>query len=118
MSLSKNKKGFRKIVIDNKEFNWRFKSMIQVCPSFCKDNRLFIDFAWFDHWLYVNGKQKPADYSPEVVTPAFVREAIEFAIQNHWNIENKTGRLNLLYQDKQFKILSDENSKSRLLETR
>jgi hypothetical protein len=111
MSLPTNKRGFRKIVIDGKEFNWRFKSMIQVCPAFCRDNKLCIDFGWFDHWLYVNGKEKPTDYDPEVVTPAFVREAIEFALKHHWNIEKKTGGINLLYRDKQFKIVSaDEDN--------
>jgi hypothetical protein len=110
MSLPTNKRGFRKIVIDDKEFNWRFKSMIEVRPAFCEDNELFIDFEWFNHWLYVNGTEKPADYDPEVVTPTFVREAIEFALKHHWNIEKKTGGINLLYRDKRFKIVSDEDN--------
>jgi hypothetical protein len=103
MSLPQKKRGFRKIVVDGKEFNWRFKSQIEVCPATYKSNKLLVDFGWFDSWLYLNVKHNaPPDYDPEVVTPAFIRKVIAFALAHKWGTEEKTGITKVRYRDGQF----------------
>lgn len=87
MALPQKKRGFRKIVIDEKVFNWRFNSQLEICPAAYKDNKVIVDFGWFDSWLYVNDKSGiPSKYDPKIVTPSFVRKAIEFALVHDWDI--------------------------------
>jgi hypothetical protein len=64
MSLPQKQKGFRKIVIDGKEF-----------------------------------------YDPRIVTPSFVRKAIEFALRHNWDIAANTGITTVAYRDNQFNIV-------------
>jgi hypothetical protein len=45
MALPQKKRGFRKIIIDDKVFNWRFNSQIEVYPATCKDNKVIVDFG-------------------------------------------------------------------------
>jgi len=105
MATPKKKQGFRKIVVKNINFNWKFSGGIDVRPEINKNNKLFIDYGWFDEWLYVNDKEnKPPDYKPQVVTPNFVRQSIEFALENGWNIENKTGILEIEYKADNYKL--------------
>lgn len=100
MSLPQKKRGFRKIVVDGREFSWRFKRKIQICPASNKDNKLVVDFGWYDGWLYLNDRANtPPDYEPKVVTPEFVRKAIEFALAQGWDVEAKPGITNLIYWD-------------------
>ena len=106
MSLPQKKRGFRKIVIDGKEFNWRFISQIEVCPASYKANKLIVDFGWFDSLLYMNDKlTSPPDYDPKIVTPSFIRKAIEFALRHNWDITGKTGVTKVIYRDNQFNIV-------------
>ena len=90
MAKPKKKQGFRKIVVMEITFNWKFSRGIDVRPDLNKNNQLFIDYGWYDEWLYVNGKEnKPPDYEPQIVTPNFVRKSIEFAIKTGWKTESK-----------------------------
>lgn len=85
---------------------WKFEGIIIIILEDNKNIRLEIDIGWFDKWLYVkepNGK--PADFSPEKVTPAFVKSAILFALKAGWN----NGRLQLTYQSRDFQVLNDYN---------
>jgi len=103
MATSK-KKGFRKITVRNYKFNWKFCSGIDIRPEHNKDNRLFIDYGWYDDWLYVNDKEnKPPEYKPKIVTPKFVSNSIEFALKNGWNIEMKTGKLEIKFKNGTYK---------------
>jgi hypothetical protein len=106
MALPQKKRGFRKIVIDDKAFNWRFNSQLEVCPAACKDNKVIVDFGWFDSWLYVNDKSGiPPKYDPKIVTPSFVRKAIEFALVHDWDITASIGVTKVIYRDTQFSIV-------------
>jgi hypothetical protein len=106
VSLPKKKRGFRKIVIDGNLFNWRFNFQIEVCPVTCKDNRLIVDFGWYDSWLYLNDKLSiPPEYDPKVVTPSFVRKAVEFALVHKWDITANTGVTKVIYKDNHFNIV-------------
>jgi hypothetical protein len=85
MTLPKNKRGFRKITIDGRNFYWKLDHVIDVRPESKQQNKLTIDFGWFDTWLYMNDKEnRPPDFAPRNVTPAFVRLAIQFALKHEW----------------------------------
>ena len=106
MSLPQKKRGFRKIVLDGKVFNWRFNAQIEVCPASCKANRLIVDFGWVDPFLYMNEPLPSApDHDPKIVTPAFIRKAIEFALRHNWDITEKTLLTKVIYRENQFNIV-------------
>jgi len=107
MALPQKKRGFRKIVINDKAFNWRMNyisSLVEVRPAFNKDNKLSIDFGWWSRWLYINDAKsiRPPAYEPEVITPGFVKKAIEFALSQNWNIDGKPGIIKIQYKNSQF----------------
>jgi len=106
MSIPQKQRGFRKIVVDGKAFSWRLNARIEVCPASCKGNKLVVDFGWFDPFLYMNDKSAaPPDYDPRIVTPSFVRKAIEFALSHNWDIAAKTGITKVSYRDNQFNLV-------------
>ncbi len=107
MSIAEKKRGFRKIVVENKAFNWRFTSLVDIRPEGLKGNKLLVDFGWFDEWLYANDREnRPPDFEPKVITAQFVKKAIEFALLNDWNIESDNLVLNLKFHDGEFQILT------------
>lgn len=103
--MSLRKRGFRKIVVDGKEFSWRFNSQLEICPASNKANKLLVDFGWFDPFLYLNDKiATPSDYDPRIVTPAFVRKVIEFALSHNWDKEGKIEVTKIRYRNNQFDV--------------
>ncbi len=111
MSLPNKKRGFRSLIIDESQFNWRFIGVIDVRPKANKNNMLIVDFGWYDVWLYVNDKEKPPDWEPNVVTPQFVREAILAGIRLGWNPDNLSGTFNLKYRNHKFTTENNETEK-------
>ncbi len=108
MATPKKKQGFRKIVVKNISFNWKFSGGIDIRPDLNKNNQLFIDYGWYDDWLYVEDKKnKPPDYEPKIVTPSFIRTSIEFALKNGWNTENRTGKFEINYKEGKYYIKSN-----------
>lgn len=94
---------FRKIIIHEKTYKWRFNEIIQICPEGLYNNKLSIDFGYFDSWLYMNDRDnKPEAYEPKTVTPAFVKMCIETALQMGWNSNAKQGNFQLKYRNQQF----------------
>lgn len=90
MGLPKKKRGFRTIQVNKQYFNWRFAGLIEVRPALQKNNKLVLDFGWFEEWLYVNDREnQPPAYAPRVITPAFVQQLIDFALQNGWDTGRK-----------------------------
>jgi hypothetical protein len=109
MGLPKKKRGFRIITIDSKKFNWRFAGEIDIRPEQQKDNRLLIDFGWFDEWLYVDNKaSRPPDYEIKIVTPEFVRRAVLYALENNWDITKNRQTLKMVYRNGQFGTLNGQ----------
>jgi len=107
MSLPGKKRGFRKIVIDGKEFSWRFNSQIEINPSASKANKLLVDFGWLDPFLSVNNKSaSPPENNPARATPSLTKQAIEFALKNNWDVTKRTGVMKIVYMDSLF-ILSN-----------
>ncbi len=83
-----SKKGFRKIVVAEREFYWKFNQKVLVISEE-KKNSLVVDFGWYDDWLYLGeGENKPTDFEPKAATPRFVSESIMFALTQGWNEEN------------------------------
>ena len=82
MAVAKKKRGFRKIIVDNKVFTWNFPvdNAISIRPLRHKDNRLIVNFEWLDAWLHINDyTKKELNYVSKIVTPSFVKECILFA---------------------------------------
>jgi hypothetical protein len=103
--ISKKKNGFRKIIIEDKIYNWRFENIIQIRPSENRNNKLEIDFGWFDNWLFINDKENESEnYEPKIVTPSFIKKSIENAIKLGWNIEDKNLLFKIKYRHQIFTI--------------
>lgn len=100
MALPGKKRGFRKITVNGKAFNWRFDAKIDIRPADKKNNKLLVDFGWYDVLLYPNNStDKPEDFQPKVVTPAFVHQSILFAIENGWDTSKDSGIFALRFKD-------------------
>lgn len=94
---------FRKIVVNEMDFNWLFHNIIKIRPDNQRQNNLEINFGYYDSWLYVNDKEnEPADYEPQVIKPAFIRKCIEEAIKLGWNTDLKSGLFKVKYRNKTF----------------
>lgn len=106
MALPQKKRGFRKIIINGETFNWRLDSQIEICPASFKDNKLFVDFGWFDPWLSINDKSNiQGRQKLSIITPGFIRKVIEFSLLHNWDITRKTGITKVQYRDNQFNIV-------------
>lgn len=107
--ISKKKNGFRKITIENHIYNWRFNGIVEIRSNENKNNKVEIDFGWFDNWLYLNDPEnKPENYEPKIVTPNFIKKSIENAIKLGWKIEESNILLKIKYQNKIFTIESNK----------
>ncbi|SIT30099.1 hypothetical protein SAMN05421788_109127 [Filimonas lacunae] len=106
MALPKKLRGFRKVMVEGKCFYWRFASVIDIRPAMQKQNRLSVDFGWYDTWLYINDDpaHRPPPFVPLVVSPGVVKQAILFALSNRWNTDKKNGLIQLTYKNQQFFI--------------
>ncbi len=107
MTLPRKKKGFRKITINGINFNWRLDylaNIIDIRSGFNKNNKLIVDFGWFDIWLYVNDRNRPEAFEPEIVIPAFIKRAIQLALENNWDFNCKIGIMKLKYRENIFTI--------------
>ena len=98
MTVPRNK-GYRRIVVADRSFKWRFSDRVVVVPEGLSGRQVLeVDFGWFDTWLHVKDPARaPPPFSPKVASPAFVASAIEFALQNGWNTDVRGGRFKLKY---------------------
>jgi hypothetical protein len=93
-------KRFRRIVVRDVSFSWRFRpgpydSVLVVVGPGASGCRLVVTLrGWKDPWLSLSGFQivdgkmqlySSARNAPAVVAPAFVRVAIEHALDAGWN---------------------------------
>ena len=98
MALSKH--GLRKIIVDEREFFWKFNEKIFVTSNETKNCLLVVDFGWYDVWLYVNDKEnRPPDFEPKNVTPKFVSDSILFGITEGW----EKGKMEIEYRNGNYK---------------
>nr|WP_294939413.1 hypothetical protein [uncultured Flavobacterium sp.] len=103
--IPKKKSGFRKIEIDGVAYHWRFSEIIQIRPLENPYNNLEVAFGYFDPWLYSNDKENtPADFEPKIITPGFIKSAIQNAIQLGWDNNVQRGNLKLNYANGTFTV--------------
>lgn len=108
MTKPNKKRGFRQIVVENHKFNWRFNGKIDVRTEIHKENRLIVDFGWFDELLYINDrKNRPPEFEPKTVTPEFVKQAIEFALKNKWDVNSKVINFAIKYSEGKFRVVKN-----------
>ena len=95
-----SKKGLRKIIVDNREFYWKFNEKIFVTSEEINNCLLIVDFGWYDVWLYVNDKEnRPPDFEPKSVTSKFVSESITYALTQGWN----DGKMEIEFRNRDYK---------------
>ena len=98
MTLPKKRKGFRLINVEEQSYCWRFNRTIDIRPQNHQNNKLIIDFGWYDTLLYLNDHENTAEtFEPKIITPNFVRKSILAAIKLGWKTHNKIGKLELKY---------------------
>ncbi len=91
-----SKKGLRKVVVDEKEYLWKFEGNIKIFSIEDPKNHLVVDFGWYDVWGFANDPEnRPPDFEPKIVTPKFITHSIHFALENGW----KNGRLEMEFRD-------------------
>lgn len=96
-----SKKRLRPIVVDSHKFYWKFTEKVFVFNEADKNSLLVVDFGYYDVWLYINDKENcPPDFEPKVVTPKFVSQCIQFALQAGWT----TGKMELEYKNETYRI--------------
>jgi len=99
------KRGLRRITVNDVVYRWRFsggelEGAISIYGPNSGGKVLVIKSKeWFDLWLsYPFALSK----APEIVTPAIVRRAIEFALENGWDISARGGALTFWFFDAEF----------------
>lgn len=93
-------RGFRRIVVRDVSFSWRFRpgphdsTLVVVGPGASGCRLVVTLHGWKDPWLSLSGFQivdgvmqlySSARNQPAVVAPAFVRAAIEHALDQGWD---------------------------------
>ena len=85
MARPTKKREFRRIVVDDSPFQWCFDGVLTVYADSNTSRRgqkLIIDWGWVD-WCEPE-YQNTRPFDPHVVTPAFVRSAIQYALTAGW----------------------------------
>ncbi|MDJ1497159.1 hypothetical protein QNI19_29745 [Cytophagaceae bacterium DM2B3-1] len=103
------KKGLRFIHVENEKYYWTCKTevvphtiRITIGKVLNRNQVLLIEAYHNDFWLYINDKGLPEN-EIDIVTPAFVRQAIKFGIAYGWS-SSSSHQLQLLYKDQNFSV--------------
>lgn len=102
-------KGIRKINIDGREFYWtvsypkQSSNYLQVNIGLLESpgTRVCIKTDMVDFWLLLGSKPPAETADPVIITPKFIREAIEFVIVNKHDLSRKK-KLVMYYMKSQF----------------
>ncbi len=110
MARPKKRQGWSTIEVDGVIyswcFNWRGNSVLQIeAENVPGARRLVVDWGWKD-WSEPLLPGETEGNEPAIVTPKFVREAIQNAIRLGWQPEEKGLRFFIEYKDSSFKIVS------------
>ena len=90
MPRPKKKRDYRKIVVDDRAFQWRFnygkqEGLLEVLAdrdSSRRGQRLIVEWAWIDWFNEENRVETTCE--PRVVSPGFVAAAIRNALKLGW----------------------------------
>ncbi len=105
MARPRKQRGFRSITVDDLNYSWRLNQLsglveINIADSY--NQRLEVDFGWYDRWLYLGCAERPPDYEPQVITSGFVEQAIRSGLQQGWAPHAKGGTFRIRYRNECF----------------
>lgn len=107
MALPK-KHGLRQLLVGPAGYYWKLRNerngeMTITIGEVANPNcRLTVHTNWYDPWLML-GDRTEQRWTTGIITPALVRQAIDYALSHHWGEEGKRN-LVLNYQDEMFSI--------------
>lgn len=110
MSYPKKAKGWRKLILDNRQFRWNFATkakngLLKLQGSTSSGQQVIITLSeWQDTWLSI-GQSNASPNEPKVVTSKFASHAIEFALQNGWKPNESGATINFEYKDGNFVLI-------------
>lgn len=101
MTRPNTPKGYRKLVVREQSFRWRFfplakDSELVVLGDPRPPARLVVVLlGWSDPWLSFGDVGPPEPVGPALIGPAFARSAVEWALDAGWRLDarGKTTRL-------------------------
>jgi hypothetical protein len=100
MAMPKKRRGWRTIHIDGHEYHWRFDGTLDVLAT-PQGQRLRV---WWPQ-----AEERPflvtAPSEPFVITPAFVRQTVLFALHSNWNPSLKGGIFAVEYKHPDFSVI-------------
>lgn len=102
------KRGLRQITVDDVIYRWRFagsemKGTLTIYGPNSSDRVLVVNsYEWFDLWMSYPFALRQA---PEDVTPAIVRRAIEFGLNNGWVPSARGETLTFWYFNSEFQSI-------------
>ena len=103
---------FRRITIDGVVYRWQFsggemQGVISIYGPLSSGRNLKIRSQdWFDMWLSYPFHRWRASH---IVTPALVRQAIEFALSRGWEPNSRGKPFILEYGAGEFRFIEQEN---------
>lgn len=116
MALPK-KGGVRKISVGATKYYWTWRTdyasktiRIRVGEAQNQNKFLLIEACHVDVWLKF-GEPETTPNEIGIITPGFVRQAIDFALSNAWD-EGSNQRLHLVYHNKDFQVKEKKSSQS------
>lgn len=115
MNLPKNRRGFRSIVVDSINYDWRFDNYNCAEESTCyvdirlttkPRSKLLIDIDWEDPWLNMRENYHHHHLAPcsSPISPKFVANAIKASVNLGWQATENYGEFHVKYQGGEFSI--------------
>jgi hypothetical protein len=124
MARPAKKRGFRPIKVANRSYRWKLtpgvsESLIHVTGAERKYPHLIVHLPdWRDPWHNLTGFHQEgtslilhtsAHNDPSIITPAFVRAAILYAISNGWDTDSATAKpMQIRYSNGGFSAESEQ----------
>ena len=115
MTIPKNRRGFRSIVVDSINYDWRFYTYNCSNESTCyvdirltttPRSKLLIDIDWEDPCLTMRENYHHHHLHPcsSPITPKFVANAIKASVKLGWQAQEDYGEFYVKYQSGEFSI--------------
>ena len=112
MTIPKNRRGFRRIVVDSTNYDWRFDSCfdepiyIDIRLTTKPRNKLLVDINCEDPWLQNidNTRYHNLHNCSSPITPKFVANAIQASKKLGWQPIENNGKFYIKYQNGNFSI--------------
>jgi hypothetical protein len=110
MSLPKKKRGFRRIVVNSIDYDWRFANwlsrpcFVDIRMASKPHSKLLIDIDFDDPWLRNRENLFYHRLYPcsSPITPGFVADAIKASLNIGWQPNNTYNEFFVKYQGNQF----------------